>query len=149
MQAEQPGVGVDAQLVGQLGPQLGVGGQRVGLAAAPVEREHPQAAQPLPEGVLAGQPVQLAGHAGVPPAGQVGLDPVLESGEPGLLQPRYVGLREGQVGDVAQRRAAPQRQGSRHPGGRRGRPAARSARALAARPAKRSASSWPGSSWSR
>jgi hypothetical protein len=54
VQPEQAGVGVDTQLVGQLGAQLGVGGQRVGLAAAPVQREHPQAAQPLPEGVLPG-----------------------------------------------------------------------------------------------
>ena len=108
MQPEQAGVGVDAQLVGQLGAQLGVGGQRVGLAAAPVQREHPQAAQPLAEGALPGQPVQLAGHAGVPPAGQVGLDPFLQRSLANLLQAGR--LRPGQrsVGHVRQGRAAPQ-----------------------------------------
>ena len=41
---------------------------------------------------------------------QVGLDALLQRGEPQLLEPRGLGLREGLVGEVRERRPAPQRE---------------------------------------
>ena len=57
VQPVQPRVRVDAELVGEPGPQLAVGTQRVSLAAASVQGGHPLAAQSLPERISGGQPV--------------------------------------------------------------------------------------------
>ena len=64
------------------------------------------------------QPVELADQAGVAAAGQIGLHPVFDRGHPCLFQPGRVGLREREVGDVRQGRAAPQAQGLAQPGRR-------------------------------
>ena len=94
MQPVQGRVRVDAELVGQPAPELAVGGQRLGLAAAPVEREHPLPAQPLAQRMGGDQPVQLAGHSGVVTAGQIGLHQVFDGGQPRLSQPGHLGLGE-------------------------------------------------------
>src|SRR5919201_2050214 len=42
--------------------------------------------------------------------GEVGLDPLLEGGETKLFEPGDLGLREQLVGEVCERRAAPERE---------------------------------------
>jgi len=84
VQALQRLAGVDAQFVGQQAAGPPVGGQRVGLPAAPVPRQHQLAVQPLPQRVLAGQPLQLAGERVVPAQAQVRIDPRLHCGQPQL-----------------------------------------------------------------
>jgi len=64
------------------------------------------------------QPVELADQAGVSPAGQVGLHPVLHRGHSGLFQPGRIRLREREVGDIRQGRPAPHAQGLAQPGRR-------------------------------
>jgi hypothetical protein len=49
VQLAQPRPGLDAQLADQYGPGLPVGGQRVSLPPGPVQRQHQQLVQPLPE----------------------------------------------------------------------------------------------------
>ena len=53
---------------------------------------------------------ELADQLGVPPGSQVGLNAQLQSGQTLLLQPRDLGRRERQRGDVRERWPAPQRQ---------------------------------------
>ena len=75
---------------------------------AAVEREHQLTAQPLAQRVLADERLELAGDLGVPSAGEVGLDPRAEAAEAQIVEPRDLGLGEALVGDVGQRRPAPE-----------------------------------------
>ncbi len=111
VQAAQVGAWIDAKLFGEPVPELRVGAQRLRLAAAPVQREDPLPGEPLPERVPGGQSIQLRDQAGVPAAGQVGLDPVLQRGQPGFFQAAGIRLGEGHIGHVRQGRAAPQVKG--------------------------------------
>ena len=86
MQPPQRLPGVDAELAGEQVADMAVGGQRVGLPAAPVQRQHELAVQPLPQRMVGGQLLQLGGERVVPAQRQVGVDPGLERGQPQLLQ---------------------------------------------------------------
>ena len=101
---------LDAEPVDERAARVAVGRERVGLAAGAVEREHLLAAQPLAQRMLAHERLELARDLGVPPAREVGVDAVAQAGEPQILQPRDLGLGEALVGDVRERRAAPQRE---------------------------------------
>ena len=71
----------------------------------------------------------------------------LEARQAKILQPRDLGLREAGVGDVGQRRAAPQLQRALSvAAASHGSPAPSSARPQRTSPSKRSASSSPGAS---
>ena len=120
VQAPQIRAGIDAKLVGEPVPQLRVGGQGRRLAAGPVQRQDPLPGEPLTQRVTGRQAVQLCDQAGVPATGQVGIDPVLQRGQPGLFQAGGICLRESHVGHVRQRRATPQvkRFAQGHRGGR-------------------------------
>ena len=110
VQAPQRLPGIDAELAGEQVADPPVGGQRVGLPPAPVQRQHELAVQPLPQGVPGGQLLQLGAERVVLAQRQVSLDPGLGRGQPQLLQPG--GLRPGErvVGQVGQHPAAPQAQ---------------------------------------
>ena len=152
----QLGAGLDPELLDEHLARVAVGLQRVGLAAAAVQREHQLRVQPLAPRVLAGELLELADQLGVAPGGQVGLDAHLHGREALLLQPRDLGRRERRRGELGQRRPAPQLQrlaqlrgrvlaasGRQRLGGRR-RPGARSARRRARRvaPAGGSRPAW-------
>ena len=78
LEAAQRRAGLDPELRDQLPASVAVGGERVGLAARAVQREHLLAAQPFAQRMLR-RPARRARRAlGVPAAGEVGLDPVLE-----------------------------------------------------------------------
>ena len=100
--------GLDAEVVGELLARLAVGVERLGLAAAAVEGEHQLPGEPLARRVLGDQLPQLADELGVPAGGQVGLDARLQRGQPLLLEPRDLGLRERLERQVGERRPAPQ-----------------------------------------
>src|SRR5581483_6028065 len=65
---------LDPQLVDERAPGCLVRGERLGLAARPVEREHQLAAQALAEGVLGRERVELRDERGVAAEGEVGVD---------------------------------------------------------------------------
>ena len=101
---------LEPELVRQLAPGHPVASQRLGLAAGAVEREHQLAAQALPQRMLGDERLELADELGVTAERQVGVDPLLERRQPQLLQPRDLGLGERLVGEVGERRPAPQRE---------------------------------------
>ena len=102
--------GLDAQLVHEHAPRVLVGLERVRLAVAAVEREHQLRSQVLTVGVRGDQSRQAPHDVGVAPAQQIEFDLLLERARPQLVQARDLGLGEGLVGDVGQRRAAPERE---------------------------------------
>ena len=86
-----------------------VDGERVRLAPAAVQGEHQLAAQPLAERMSADEPLQLRDELGLPAELEVGVDALLERGEPLLLEARALGAREGCV-ELGERWAAPERE---------------------------------------
>ena len=95
---------VGAQLVGEQPPGLLEHGQRLGRPARGGERPHELAAQALAQRVR-GDERAAARRRSVPPGAQVRVDPVLDGGQPQLVEP---GRLVAPVGEVGQRRAAPQ-----------------------------------------
>src|SRR5437764_1020324 len=69
--------------------------------------------------MLCDEGLELRDKVAVPAAGKVGVDARLNGCEPRLLEPTDLRLREGQVRQVLERRAAPQLEGFRE--ARRGR----------------------------
>ena len=84
--------------------------QRVGLPAAAVEREHQLAAQALAEHVLGDERLELRHQVVMAAERQVGVDAILERGEPQLVQPGDLALRERLAAEIGQRLAVPQRE---------------------------------------
>ena len=110
VQALQLGRRLDPDLVDQRPPGVAVGLQRLGLAPAPVQREHPLRVQPLAQRVLRQQRVDLADDLLVVAVGQVRVDRQLRGGQAQLLEPPDLRRRERLVGDVGQWIAAEQRE---------------------------------------
>jgi hypothetical protein len=100
--------GVDAELAGEQIADMAVGGQRVALPAAPVQRQHELAVHPLPHRMLAGQLLQLGGQRVVPAQRQVRVDPGLDRGQPQLLQPRRLRPSERVIAQIGQHLTPPQ-----------------------------------------
>ena len=88
--------------------RVAVGGERVGLAAGAVEREHQLPAQPLAQRVVLDERLELAHELGVEAAGEVRLDALAQAGQAQVLEPRDLGLREVLLRHVRERRPAPQ-----------------------------------------
>jgi hypothetical protein len=106
----QRGSGLDAELLDEALAGIAISGERIGLAAGAVQRQHLLATEPLAQRVLRDEAVELADHVGVAPARQVGLDALLERRQPRLLEPVRVDCERGVVREVAERRPAPQLQ---------------------------------------
>jgi hypothetical protein len=83
------------------------------VALAAVQRDHQLAGQLLARGVLLGELAELGDDLGVAAALQVGVDPRFDRREPLLVQPGDLGLRERLEGELRQRRAAAEAQGSK------------------------------------
>jgi hypothetical protein len=110
MEPVQLRTGLHADLLHERGARDTVRRERLRLAAAPVQREHPLRVEPLAQRVRGHERVELGDHVGVPARGQVGLDGRLGRARPQLLQPADLRSGERLVGDVGQRVAAPQRE---------------------------------------
>jgi hypothetical protein len=101
---------VDAEVVGEGLAQPVVRGQRVGLPAGPVQREHELPVDLLVERLLPGQPLQVRYQLGVLAERELGVDQRPLGVQPHLVQPARLLVRQGDAGQVGQRAAAPQRE---------------------------------------
>ncbi len=104
------GTGVDAELLDERLPRGSVGGERVGLTARAVERQHQLRPRPLSECLRLDECLELSDELGVPAESEIGLDPLLERDRAQLLQPGDLGLGERLVEEVRERRPAPERE---------------------------------------
>src|SRR5581483_6414268 len=80
--------------------------ERVGLAAAPVEREHEQRPQPLAERIARHEARKLGDGGTTAPALDLGVEPLLRRPDPQLLERRPLPGHERQV-ELGERLAAP------------------------------------------
>lgn len=107
LETGQGGARLEPQAPPERSAQVLVDPQGVGLAAAAVQRQHPLPPKTLPQRMLTGQPFELGDHLPVPPAGQVGVDPFLESDDARLVEAGRLGPDSGDVDDVGQRLPPP------------------------------------------
>ena len=117
LEALQGGARLDPEPVDERGTRGGVDLEGLGLPPRAIQREHELPARTLAQGVLAHEPLELADHLRVVSECEVGVDPVLERGEPQVLEAGDGGLGEGLEREVAERRTAPQRQRASQPRG--------------------------------
>ena len=113
MQVAQLRAGLDADLLDERRSRPPVDLERFGLAPRAIQREHQLPVQPLAERVLGDERLELADELAMRAGGELGVDRLLERGQPQLLQPPDLGRGERLVGHVGQRRAAPERSASR------------------------------------
>ena len=106
----QLGARLDPELLDEHLAGVAVGLQRVGLAAAAIQREHQLRVQPLAPRMLARELLELGDQLGVAPGGEVGLHAHLQRRQALLLQARDLGRRERRRRELRQRRPTPQRQ---------------------------------------
>lgn len=94
------GAGFDTQFLVEQPAGVGVDGERLGLPAAAVQREHEEFAQPLAERVSGGEGGQLGDRLGVAPDLQVEFEAGLQQGQPPLVEAGAlgVGVRTGEAG---------------------------------------------------
>ena len=111
LEAAQRRPRLDPELLDQGGPRRPVGVQRLRLPARAVEREHELAAQALRQRVLGDQALELADELVGAAESEVRVDAILERGEVKLLEPTDLTLRPRLVGELGERRAAPEREG--------------------------------------
>jgi len=102
---------IDAKLAGQQSPGALISPERITLAPRPVQGHHQLAPQPLAQRMLLDQRLELPDQLAMPAQHQLGLDPVLERGQPRFSQPGDHRGRELAVGKLGQRCAPPQAQG--------------------------------------
>ena len=100
--------GFHAELIHEHPAGALVGGQRLGLPAAAVQRQHQLGMETLTPGVIVRQLGQLADQLGVQPAGQPGVHPPFLGLHPQRVQPRHLGRDEHVGGHVHERVPAPQ-----------------------------------------
>ncbi len=110
LQVAQFAAGLHAQLVDQHAAGALVGGERLGLPPAAVQRQHELGVEPLPPRVVQRQLGQLTDQLGVPALGQAGVHPPLLGLHPERIQPRHLGRDQDVRRHVHQRAAAPQGQ---------------------------------------
>jgi hypothetical protein len=102
--------GLEPQVLDQARAPGAKSGQRVGLAAGPVERKHELPERALAERVLSHERLQLGHEGTVAPERQLGVDPLLDGEQPPLLEPFGLASGEPQVCEVGERGSAPERE---------------------------------------
>jgi hypothetical protein len=105
------GSGLDPELVDQLAPGFLVALKRVSLAPAAVQRQHQLGVQALAERVLTDEGFELTDQPGGLSQGKPRIEPVLDRGQPLLLQPADLRPGEGLVCHIGERWSAPQLEG--------------------------------------
>jgi hypothetical protein len=93
-------------------------GQRFGLAAVAVQRQHELSPQPLAQRVLLHRRLEVRDETRVPAEGELGLHAELDSRHAKFLQARDRDLREARVPQVRERGPSPQRKRRAQPAGR-------------------------------
>ena len=109
LELAQLSAGLDAELVDEHLAGRAVDLERLGLAAATVQAEHQLAAEPLAERELLDESLQLADELAVAAEREVGLDALLQRARVQLVQTGDLRLGPRLIGEVRQRRSAPQR----------------------------------------
>ena len=99
---------LETELVGECTPPVAIDIERFGLTANLVEGEHELAAQPLAQRVRANERLELGNHGASAAQREIGVDPLLGCLHSELLQACDLPASELLVGEVGQRRAAPQ-----------------------------------------
>ena len=134
----------DPELLDECPARIVIGRERLGLAAAPVEREHQLTPEPLAQRLRADERLELRDELGVRPKLEIGGNPLLEHAQAQVLEPLDLRLRERLQLEIGERRTSPEPE----------RLAEQQRLLLAARPraprrtsrSKRVRSSWSGSS---
>ncbi len=98
---------LDPQLLVEPAAEAVVGRERLGLAAGAVEREHQHPVRRLAQRVRGDVRLELGDRVGVAAARDVGLDALLEAGQPQRLEMGGLDPRERLI-ELGERRAAPQ-----------------------------------------
>ena len=114
MQALDLRAGVGPEVLGEAAAQQVVVFQRLGGAAAAVQRQHQLPGQALVQRVLRRGGTQLDDHFSVPAEGEIRVDPAGQHVQPQLLKRRQLDTAQRVRGHVGQRRPAPQRPGLVH-----------------------------------
>ena len=109
---------LDPEFLGQEPARLLVSAKGVRLAARPVQGEHEQPPQALPQRVLSQAGFQGGGHLPVAAGGERAFGFELDCASPQLAQPDDLGLSERLAAHVGERRPPPQRQCAAHELGR-------------------------------
>ena len=99
---------LDAELVDEQPARLAIDLERLGLSTGAVERSHERRAQPLAQRMLADEHLELGDELGVAAEREVGFDAPLERAQAELFEAADLGLRERLVGEVGERRPAPE-----------------------------------------
>ena len=110
LQVLQLGRGINTEPLGENGAGVAERPKSLALPARPVERQHVEGAEVLSKRMLDGQRVELGDDLTVPSRPQVGVDPVLESGQAQLCQTGDLTVEEAVRLDVGVRMASPHRQ---------------------------------------
>ena len=76
---------LDAEIVDERPPRLGVGLERVRLPVGAIEGQHLLRAEPLPQRMLGHEDAQLSENLLVPAEGEVAVDPVHQRCQPQLV----------------------------------------------------------------
>jgi hypothetical protein len=108
VQGSQLAGGLDADLLDERPARRAIGLERLGLATAPVQRQHQLAAEALAKRLFGDRGLQLCDDVLVAAEHQLRFDASLERRPAPLLEPRDLGLRERLVREVGERRTAPQ-----------------------------------------
>src|SRR5205807_1316098 len=101
---------LDTELVNERPPRSLVCVERLRLAAGPVERKHELGAQALAQRMLCDKRLKLSDELRVAAEGEIGLDSLHDCDHAALLQELSRRERERLVGEVRERRAAPERE---------------------------------------
>ncbi len=113
LQPAQLGAWLERHLLGEHAPGLAVSLERVGLAAAAIEREHQLPPQPLPERVLLERRSKRGDDLAMVSERERRLELLFERVDSKRLEPPRLGAEPGRVREPVQRRAAPELQRER------------------------------------
>jgi hypothetical protein len=102
------GTRLEPELVGETTAPRLVGRESLGLSPGAIQREHEQAERTLTERMLTDDELDLGYELGIPPEGEIRLDPLLVRHRPALFQPKSVLMRKLFVEHVRQRGATPE-----------------------------------------
>ena len=111
--------GLEPELLAQVVGRPPVGPQRLALAPDAVEREHQLAPEPLAQRMLGDERLRARPTTSpARPSARSASMPLLERSQPQLVEPRGLDRRERFVGEVGERRPAPEGQCLAQEGGR-------------------------------
>ena len=108
LESRQVGAGLEPQLAAETAAQPAVRAQRVRLAPGGVQGAHQLAPQPLTEGMLSDERLELADQLTVTSEADARFDPVLQRVEATLVEAPRLRLDRRLLGDLAIGRAAPE-----------------------------------------